>query len=143
MGGIREFVVLSGRLQWQIRRAFLAHPERQFRTAELIEWCYPRTGKLDYRHRWIIVRAAAKVAVRVERQCQRSPAGLFGGLAETQKRAADVRSTQICVDLQTLPLTNCYTSTANVTVGRPREYLTEREVEKRRLDRGALTQRGP
>jgi hypothetical protein len=28
---------------------------------------YPRTGKLDYRHRWIIVRAAAKVAVRVER----------------------------------------------------------------------------
>jgi hypothetical protein len=48
MGGIREFVVLSGRLQWQIRRAFLAHPERQFRTAELARWAYPRlTGAIE------------------------------------------------------------------------------------------------
>ena len=29
------------------------HPRRLFRTAELVEWCYPRlTGKIERKHRW-------------------------------------------------------------------------------------------
>jgi hypothetical protein len=55
-----------GPIQTRIRRAFIAHPRRLFRTAELVEWCYPRlTGKIERKHRWAICRAAAAVAVRV------------------------------------------------------------------------------
>jgi len=31
-----------GPIQRRIRRAFIAHPDREFRTVELVSWCYPR-----------------------------------------------------------------------------------------------------
>lgn len=54
-----------GRIQTRVRRAFYAYPERVFYTEELAEWAYPRLkGPLERKHRWAIVRAAKRVAVR-------------------------------------------------------------------------------
>jgi hypothetical protein len=58
-----------GRIQRQVRRAFIAHPDRQFTTAELAAWCYPHmTAAPQRKHRWAIVRAAQAMAVRVGRR---------------------------------------------------------------------------
>ena len=52
----------------RIRRAFLVHPDRLFRTTELAAWVYPRlAGKPQRKHRWAICRAARRVATRVRR----------------------------------------------------------------------------
>ena len=57
-----------GRIQRGIREAFLAYPNREFRTIELVSWCYPRLiGKPQLKHRCTIVRAAKMVARRVRR----------------------------------------------------------------------------
>lgn len=54
-----------GRIQRQIRRAFIAHPRRLFRTVELIAWCYPRARVPERKHREAIYRASKTVARRV------------------------------------------------------------------------------
>jgi hypothetical protein len=57
-----------GPIQKRIRRALIAHPDRQFRTSELVNWCYPRLiGAIERKHRSAICRAAKRVAVRVRR----------------------------------------------------------------------------
>jgi hypothetical protein len=57
--------IFKRREQRRIRRAFLAHPDRLFRTVELAAWAYPvLAGKVQRKHRWAICRAAKRVAVR-------------------------------------------------------------------------------
>ena len=57
-----------GKVQRRIKRAFIAHPDREFTTAELAAWTYPRLRERPERkHRWAIVRAAESVAARVRR----------------------------------------------------------------------------
>src|SRR5215510_1294553 len=62
---------LNGRVQRQIRRAFLAHPDRELSTSELILfWCFPRLagkGAIRNDHIRSTTRAAQRVAVRVRR----------------------------------------------------------------------------
>ena len=49
-------------IQKRIRRAFLAFPDREFKTVELVEWCYPRLkGSPQRKHRWAICVAARRV----------------------------------------------------------------------------------
>jgi hypothetical protein len=63
--------MFMGTIQRRIWRAFVAHPDKLFRTEELARWCYPRlNGKPQRKHRWAIVRAARKVATRVKREAK-------------------------------------------------------------------------
>jgi hypothetical protein len=59
-------VTKLGKLQRRISRAFIAEPGRKT-TAELIEWCYPRTGAMKHCRRFAVRRAAARIADRVGR----------------------------------------------------------------------------
>jgi hypothetical protein len=69
-----------GRIQKRIRRAFLAHPDRLYRTVELVRWAYPRlTGEIEDWHRGNICRAAETVAVRVRRD---RPGGVVWAAAQ-------------------------------------------------------------
>jgi hypothetical protein len=46
----------------------MVNPDREMTTAELARWAYPRLfGEPARKHRWAIVRAASRVAVRVRR----------------------------------------------------------------------------
>lgn len=57
-----------GPIQRRIWRAFIAKPDAELRTVDLVPWCYPRlVGKPQRKHRWAICRAAQSVAVRVRR----------------------------------------------------------------------------
>jgi len=56
-----------GAVQRRIRRAFLANPESRLRTIDLAAWCYPKARRVERKHRWAIVRAAKRVAVRLGR----------------------------------------------------------------------------
>jgi hypothetical protein len=61
-----------GRVQKQIRRAFLAHPCRTYRTADLVLWAYPRLrGAIERKQSGAVCRAAQRVAVRVRRDAGR------------------------------------------------------------------------
>src|SRR5690348_6289124 len=58
----------AGRLQRRVWRAFASLPGAELTTAELACWAYPRlTGQPSRKHRWAIVRAAQRVALRVRR----------------------------------------------------------------------------
>ena len=56
-----------GAVQRGIRRAFLANPDRVFHTTDLLPWAYPRLKEFRRQHRWWIVVAAKRVAVRLGR----------------------------------------------------------------------------
>ena len=57
-----------GPIQKRIRRAFIANPDQELYTADLVPLCYPRhEGKPHRHHRRAIVRAAEAVAERVGR----------------------------------------------------------------------------
>ena len=57
-----------GRVQRRIRQALIGYPDREFTTSELAAWAYPLLrGPLERKHRWAIVRAAKRVAIRVRR----------------------------------------------------------------------------
>ena len=51
-----------GKIQKRIKRAFIANPDRELTTAELVEWAYPRQHTAEHWQRWNVKRAAAKVA---------------------------------------------------------------------------------
>ena|ERR1700690_3436214 len=58
----------AGKLQRRVWRAFATFPDLEMTTADLARWCYPRIeGQPARKHRWAIVRAAARVATRVRR----------------------------------------------------------------------------
>lgn len=65
---LTDFVDLSGlgRFQKRILRAFLANPDRLFRTVDLAEWCYPRLERSSASTAGRSA-AAKPVAVRVRR----------------------------------------------------------------------------
>jgi hypothetical protein len=56
-----------GRLQLQVRRAFLAHEGRPLTTPQLMRRCYPRVRDFKVWHYWNVHRAALKFAVRLGR----------------------------------------------------------------------------
>jgi hypothetical protein len=56
-----------GRVQRQIRRAYLADPASTLHTVELAAWCYPHVREVRRKHRWAIVVSAKRVAVRLGR----------------------------------------------------------------------------
>lgn len=57
-----------GKLQRRIWRAFIADPDAELRTVDLVPFCYPRlTGEPQRKHRWAICVAARRVARRVRR----------------------------------------------------------------------------
>jgi len=68
-GSIADFVIMVGLgpVQKRIRRAFWAHPDRVFRTVDLVGWCYPRSPWPDLNKRRAIYRAAEAVARRLGR----------------------------------------------------------------------------
>jgi hypothetical protein len=58
----------AGQIQRRIWRAFMTLPDQELTTADLARWAYPRLeGELLRKHRWAIVRAARRVAIRVRR----------------------------------------------------------------------------
>lgn len=61
---------LRGAIQKRVRRAFIAHPGREFRTVELLCFCFPRVPAegIKQKHRISIRRAADRVAYRVRRE---------------------------------------------------------------------------
>ena len=54
-----------GRIQRQIRRAFIASGGRPLRIAVLLPWCYPRLSVFKPWHRTNVHRAARRFAIRV------------------------------------------------------------------------------
>lgn len=80
----------AGRIQRRVWRAFMTHPGREMTTAELAAWCYPRmTAKPLRKHRWAIVRAAARVAERVRRD---RPGGVVFRAFGSKAVASDAQS---------------------------------------------------
>jgi hypothetical protein len=66
-----------GRAQRRIWRAFLAMPDRELTTADLVSWCYPRLVGKPGRPQWVAIRRAAeKVALRISRTHTR-PGGII------------------------------------------------------------------
>jgi hypothetical protein len=58
----------AGRVQRRVWRAFMTFPDVELTTADLARWAYPRLeGEPARKHRWAIVRAAQRVAMRVRR----------------------------------------------------------------------------
>ncbi len=57
-----------GRVQRQIRRAFIAHHYRPLTTIELMRWCYPKVTKFKRWHSYGVRRAAPKFAVAIGRR---------------------------------------------------------------------------
>jgi hypothetical protein len=58
----------AGRVQRRVWRAFVTFPDAELMTAQLAAFCYPRLdGEPLRKHRWAIVRAAQRVAMRVRR----------------------------------------------------------------------------
>jgi hypothetical protein len=72
----------AGRVQWRVWRAFVANPDRELTTADLVAWCYPSLVGKPGRPQWVAIRRAAeKVAVRVSRTHTR-PGGVVFKAAE-------------------------------------------------------------
>ena len=56
-----------GRIQRQVRRAFIASRARPLMIGDLLRHCYPRIAKHKTWHRWNVHRAAGKFAVLLSR----------------------------------------------------------------------------
>jgi hypothetical protein len=56
-----------GRVQRQVRRAFIASNGRALTTAQLARWCYARGGRLQPWHYRNIKQAARRWAIQIDR----------------------------------------------------------------------------
>jgi hypothetical protein len=68
-----------GRLQRQIRRAFIAAGGMPVRTRQLLRWCYPHLNRFERRHRVSMYQVAPRFAVNIK-------VGLWGPNAELLAR---------------------------------------------------------
>jgi hypothetical protein len=56
----------EGRIQRQVRRAFVAHSGQPLRTRDLLAWAFPAQPRQHW-HYWSIYRAAVRYATKVGR----------------------------------------------------------------------------